>query len=288
MELQAASTLITGASGNVGTEVVRLLREQNHPVRTAVRNLDATKTESDGLSTPVLFDFMRPETWRPALTGIEQVFLVRPPAISDTKRYINPVIDFARELGVRKVVFLSLLGAERIPVVPHRRIEKHLEASGLPHTFLRASFFMQNLSTTHQDEIRDEDVIAVPAGQGKTSFIDARDVAAVAAKVLADPRPMNRWYDLTGSEALDYGQVAEILTDVLGRPIAYANPSLRTFFQRMRAAGHPLGFVLVTSMIYTTARLGMAGRVTPETAELLGRPPISMRQFVADYADCWT
>ena len=155
---------------------------------------------------------------------------------------MNPVIDFARELGVGKWCSCPSLAPSGFRLCRTDGSSNSSWGLGPAAHLLAGELLHAELEQTHQNEIRDEAVIAVPAGQGKTSFIDARDVAAVAAKVLADPRPMNRWHDLTGSEALGYGQVAEILTDVLGRPIAYANPSLRTFFQRMRAAGTRLGF----------------------------------------------
>jgi uncharacterized protein YbjT (DUF2867 family) len=94
-------------------------------------------------------------------------------------------------------------------------------------------------------------------------------------------------YPLTGDVALSYGDAATIFSDVLDRPIHYQNSSIVAFAARMRARGHPWAFVLVTIGIYTTARLGLAARVTPDTEQLLGRPPISFRQYVADYRSSW-
>ena len=278
-------TLVTGATGNVGSEVVRLLRGFGSPVRAAVR--DPGRFQPDGRVEYVPFDFVRPQTYRRALRGVERLFLVRPPAISKTQRYVNPVIDAAKAAGVGHVVFLSLLGAEKNPVVPHRRIEDHLKASGMPYTFLRPSFFMQNLSTFHREDIRERGEIFVPAGRGKTSFVDARDVAAVAARVLTEPGHAYTAYPLTGAEALDYYEVAGTFTDVLGRRIAYPDPSVIRFARAMLRRGFSPAFVLVMSGIYTTARLGLAGGVTPDTARLLGRPPTTLRRFVEDYRDSW-
>lgn len=283
MSSATAPILVTGATGTVGAEVVRQLRERGAPVRLATRHPAPSVSGAEA----VVFDFLEPASWRPAFTGVERLFLVRPPAISDVKRHVNPALDVARECGVRHVVLLSLLGAEKTRVVPHRRIETHLEASGLDWTFLRASFFMQNLTTTHCAEIRDEGVIAVPAGKGRTSFVDARDIAAVAALALTAPGHAHRAWDLTGSEALSYAEVAAILSASLGRPIVYTDPSLLAFVRRMGAQGHPLGFALVTAAIYTTARLGRAGRVTGDVERLLGRPPITVARFARDHAACW-
>lgn len=281
-----SSILVTGATGNVGAEVLRILQKEGQAVRAAVRDAAARSSSSNDVQY-VQLDFMKPGTYGPALQGVSKLFLVRPPAISDTQRYINPVIDAAKAAGVEQIVFLSLLGAEKNRWVPHHRIEKYLEASGIAWTFLRASFFMQNLSTTHRGDIREHDEIFVPAGKGKTSFIDVRDIAAVAAKALTEPGHAMKAYPLTGSEALDYAEVARIFSEVLGRQVVYRNPSIWSFVRTMRQRGLGLPFILVMVGIYTTARLRLAGTVTADTATLLGRAPITMRQFVADYKDCW-
>jgi uncharacterized protein YbjT (DUF2867 family) len=117
----------------------------------------------------VAFDFLQPETYAAAFAGQRAVFLIRPPTISDVKRYINPAVDAAVQAGVAHIVFLSLLGVEKNAFVPHHKIEAHLLASGIAYTFLRASFFMQNLSTTHREDIARHDENFVPAGHGKMS-----------------------------------------------------------------------------------------------------------------------
>lgn len=273
---------MTGASGNVGVETVRRLRAAGAPVRVADR-----QPRAEAGVESVRFDFGDASTFSPALQGVEKLFLMRPPALADTKRYFVPVVQAARAAGVRHIVFLSLLGAERNKVVPHARIEAAILASGLPYTFLRPSFFMQNLSTTHRDDIREHNDILVPAGHGKTSFVDVRDIAAVAARTLTEAGHENRAYPLTGSEALDYGEVAQILSETLDRRVVYSNPSILRFVRHMRRRGFAWDFIFVMVAIYTTCRLGLAGQVTPDTQRLLSRPPLTMRQFAADYRDCW-
>lgn len=279
--------LVTGASENVGSEVARLLAEGGHPVRAAARDADRLRaTLPPGVDVAVL-DFRRPETYAAALRGVDRLFLVRPPAISDTRRHMDPFVDAARDAGTQRVAFLSLLGAEKNPVVPHRRIERRLEASGLSWTVLRASFFMQNLSTVHRAEIRERGEILVPAGRGRMGFVDARDLAAGAAKALTEPGHENRAYPLTGGEALDYFGVAEVLSEVLGRRVVYARPGIPEFARAARARGLPWGFVAVMVGIYTTTRLGLADTVTDDLARLLGRPPTTWRRFASDYRGAW-
>ncbi len=195
--------LVTGATGNVGAEVMRLLVKQGHAVRAAVRDVAAQHPQP--FVTFVPFDFAEPDTFMPSLAGVRKVFLMRPPALADTKRYINPFID----------------------------------------------------------------------------------VAAVAVRVLTENGHQNKAYPLTGSEALSYGEVAQIFGEELGCPIKYPRPGALAFALRMWARGMAWAFIGVMIGIYTTARLHLAGTVTPDMARLLERDPITVRQFVRDYRDIW-
>ena len=283
-----AKTLVTGATGNVGAEVVKSLQQLGQSVVTATMNeQDAQQVPVDPNTSAVRFDFGDPTTYPAAFAGVSKLFLMRPPQISNVKRYLFPVIDYAKQVGVEQIVFLSLIGVERNPVVPHHKVEKYILTSGVPYTFVRPSFYMQNLNTTHRVEIRDQNIICVPVGRAKTSFIDVRDIGAVAAKVLTENEHQNKAYELTGSEALDYYQVAELFTDILGRKITYRNPSVFEFIRVSRARGIPWAFVMVMVGLYTSTRFGMAKQITRDVQNLLGRQPIRMQQYIQDYAETW-
>lgn len=274
--------LVTGATGNVGSEVVRGLVAREDRVRAATRSTRGLPFAAHGIDT-CAFDFTDPATFGPALAGVDRVFLVRPPHMSKAREFA-PFIDAMVAAGVQQVVFLSLLGVERNPIVPHHGIEKLLRRSGLKWTMLRPGFYMQNLSTTHVADIRDRGVISVPAGHGRTSLIDVRDIADAAVAVLTEHGHLNRGYSLTGAKAITYTEAAEILSEVTGRTIRYTNPSGAEFARQMAEQGHPSDFITVMRGIYLVAKLGMAGTVTDELAELVGRPAISFERFARDNA----
>jgi len=277
--------LITGATGNVGMAITNELRSKGIVTRAGVRNPETySKNEYE---IPVRFDFTQPSTYKNALTGVRKVFLMRPPAVANTKALINPFVDVAIEVGVEHIVFLSLLGVEHNRFVPHRAIEDHIVHRGISYTFLRAGFFMQNLDTTHRAEIVDNDELFIPAGRGKTSFVDVRDLGAVGALALLESGHEKKAYSLTGDAALDYSEAAEIFSEVLGRPIRYANPSPWEFVRHWRKRRAPWGQVLVMTGIYTTTRLGYSATITSEVQRLLGRPATTFRQYVEDYRACW-
>lgn len=285
------SILITGATGTVGKEVFRALHASGHELRVATTNPDkaALHFGARGLTAKdvVRLEFGVDATYAAAFRGVDKVFLMRPPQLTDVKNKLIPALEVARSEGVTHVVFMSLQGAEKNPVVPHRKVETYLKTSGLTYTFLRPSFFMQNLSGIHAADVRARGEIFVPAGHGRTSFIDARDVGAVAARVLTEAGHDNKAYELTGAAALSYGEVARIFSEVLNQDVRYANPGLFAFYQRMRSRGLEPSFILVMTALYTVCRFGLAARVTPDTRELLGREPGGMAQFVEDYREAF-
>ena len=275
--------LVTGATGTAGGHVADEMAQRDVTVRVGVRNPEHAADQFTEETEVVAFDFDKPETWGTTLADVTGLFLIRPPTVDADK--ISEFAEAAARVGVDHIAYLSTLGAEKNVLIPHHRIEKRVMATGADYTLLRASFFMQNLLEVHRRDIVDRDEIFVPAGDGETSFVDARDIGAVATTVLTESGHANRAYDLTGPAALTYEAVAEVFSDVLGRPITYPEPSLVGFAVRMRRRGQPLPFVLLMCGIYTTTRLGLAGRVSDDVARILGRRPRTMQAFVEDSAE---
>ncbi len=279
--------LVTGATGNMGTPLVGRLLELGATVRVAARDVEAARLGFGERVEVVRFDFADPTTFD-AFDGVARMFLLRPPQIADVKHVIGPALDAARDRGVRHVVFLSIQGAEGNRLVPHHTIENHLLANGLEWTFIRAAYFMQNLSTTHAPDIRRRNEIYIPAGRGsRTAHVDVRDVAAVAAQALVDDGHGGRAYTPTGPAALTYGECATVLTSVLGRPIRYADPTPWHYWRRMRRRGMPTTMIAVTLGLYTAARFGLAAGLTDDVERITGRPPTDFATFAHDHRAAW-
>jgi uncharacterized protein YbjT (DUF2867 family) len=279
--------LVMGALGNVGVEIVKRLQAEGRKVRAADIDEEKLKQRFGDSVECIRFDFTEPGTYAAAFQGIQNMFIMRPPHISNIKRDMAPAIAAAKQAGVKRAVFLSIIGIGNARFVPHYKVETGLKEQNFETTFLRCSFFMQNLNTTHRAEIRERSEIFVPVGNARTSFIDVRDIAAVAAICLTGEGHAGQNYDLTGGEALDYWQAAEILSGTLGREIRYRNPNpLRFLIETMRR-GSSLAFAFVVMGLYTSTRFGMAQSVTDEVERLLGRKPITFKQFTEDYRDAW-
>lgn len=159
--------VVTGATGTVGRHVVAELVEQGVAVRAVSRRPRAAA--SDRVATARL-SFTDPASWADAFGGARTLFLVRPPELANVARDLLPAVAAARDAGVHRVVFLSVLSAERNPLLPHRRVERWLEASGMGVTHIRAANFMQNLAGVHAADIRDRHELVVPAGDAASTL----------------------------------------------------------------------------------------------------------------------
>lgn len=279
--------LVIGALGNVGTQVVKQLLTRGSNVRAVDRDVKKLKERFGNAVESVRFDFTDSSTYEATFKDVKKMFYMRPPHLTNIQRDMNPSMDAAKKAGVAHVVFLSLIGIEKAKYVPHYKVEAYLQKIKMQTTFLRCSFFMQNLNTTHRKEIKERNEVFVPVGNAKTSFIDVRDIGAVAALALTEEGHTGKNYDLTGGEALDYWEATKIMSEVLERKIMYRNPNPFHFLIEVIRRGTPFMFALVQAGLYTSTRFGMAEHVTLEVEKLTGRKPISFRQYVIDYKDNW-
>ena len=221
--------LITGATGTVGSEVVKQLsaKGENIIVKAAARSATDNTFENLNRVQVVQLDYDKPDSLAVALKGVDKLFLLTP-FQSNMVDLTSNLVSEAKKAEVKYIAKQSVMGADAEPgITPgrlHRQAEKIIEESGIPFTFLRPNFFMQNFVNYYSNLIRSQGAFYIPAGDAKVSFVDVRDIAAVAVKSLInDNQQKGRAYNITGGEALSYGQAAEILSKAVGKKINYVN-----------------------------------------------------------------
>jgi uncharacterized protein YbjT (DUF2867 family) len=266
--------LVTGATGNVGSEAVRLLTGRRQPVRALVRSPGRTENA-------VIGDFDRPETLDAAMAGIGTVLLVSPAVPAQE----IAVIDSAARNGVAHIVKVSSKASADSPVDRRRgqaRIEEHLLASGLAYTLLRPNAYMQNLFAL-APMVRQTGGFVMSAGDGQVGMIDARDVAAAAAAIVAAPAPhASKTYWLTGPDLVTYDDVAKALAGALGHPVDYRRIPPDEHREMMIRAGLPEPVATSNAQAFGLIAEGDAAWLSDDVESLTGRRPRDLRTFVAD------
>lgn len=279
--------LVTGATGNVGMEVIKSLCALNAQLEivAGVRDIEEDKQKLLPYKVSLKkFDFTDITTYSPALENCQILFLLRPPQISDTETYFKPLINFAKQGGIQHIVFLSVQGVEKSSIIPHHKIEKLIKESEIHYTFLRPAYFMQNFSTTLRKDLLAKKLIFLPAGNAKFTLVDVRNVGEVAARIIVDTeKHVNQSYELTCKEKLTFKEMAEKLSSGLGIPIKYESPNLLHFYLTKRKEKVPAMFILVMIMLHYFPRFQKEPAITMCVEEITGEPSTTFDQFVADH-----
>lgn len=279
--------LVTGATGNVGSQVVQQLIAAGITPRVAVRSLKKADTLKQAGAEPVEMDLDKPETVQPAFEGVDNVFLVSP-FVPNMVQLAAILVEAAKKANLKQVVRLSALSQPGTTLSKwHGDVEKMIEDSGIPFTFLRPNGFMQNFVNSMADTIKTQNAFYMPIGDGKVSLVDTRDLAAVAVAALTNTGHENKAYDITGSEALSNQQVAAIFSQVLGKTINYVNVPEDAARQGMQNAGIPDVIVNALLELYASYKAGQAATVSPVIEQVTGKKPISFEQFARDYAEAF-
>src|ERR687892_2352801 len=294
MKTKQETILITGATGTLGSEVVKQLSSATPAVniKAAVHSAQNVKKvkASDRVET-VLIDYNKPETLKEALNQVDKLFLLTPDVPNAHELASNMVIE-AKKAGIRHIVKQSVMGADLEANVGtlrlHHQAEKIIEQSEIPFTFLRPNEFMQNFINFHSPSIKNNNAFYVPLEDAKVSLVDVRDIAAVAVKSLRDEeKHKNKTYLITGPEAVSYYQVAEILSNTTGRKINYVNISDEEARAAMKEIGMNDWLINTVSELCEYFRKGKASEISPAVEEVTGNKPISFSQFANDYVDAF-
>ncbi|MFO8022756.1 MAG: NmrA family NAD(P)-binding protein [Perlabentimonas sp.] len=280
-----SSILITGATGNVGVEVIRYLYQigTSNRIVAGVRNIEkAKKILSDFTNLEFArFDFEDPDTFDNALSGIDKVFLLRPPHISDVEKYFVPLITAIKHNSINEIVFLSVQGAEKSKIIPHNKIERLLNEYGLESIFLRPSYFMQNLTTTLICDIKTKREIVLPSGKAKFNWVDIENIAEAGAMLLekfADYK--NQSYEITGYENLSFAQVTSQINKVIENPIHYRSVNPLKFFQIKRREGMGKGLIMVMILLHFLPRFQKEPKISNFYEQLTGKKPTDLVTFI--------
>lgn len=276
--------LVVGASGTVGSEIVRILKSQGVRVRTTT----SKPVPAGSPSEQVHINLATGEGIKDAFAGVDRSFFLSPPGYADQYALLSPLVQESKRQGLKKVVLMTAMGANAVETSPFRRVELELEKSGLNYNIIRPNWFLQNFNTFWIQAIREQKKILLPAGSAKVSFIDARDIAAVAAKLLlSDNELSNQAFDLTGPEAVDHDQVAASLSEVTGQKIVYQEIKPEELKVGLLGAGLPADYTDFLLMILGFLKQGYNAGLTANVKMILGRDPIGLKKYAHDYKQNW-
>jgi uncharacterized protein YbjT (DUF2867 family) len=288
--------LVTGATGTVGSEVVKQLisaKGERRDIKAAARSANDSTFRNLGVQVLEL-DYNKPDTISAALRGVDKLFLLTP-FQSNMVDLTSNLVNEAKKAGVKYIVKQSVLGADDAeqaitPSRLHRQAEKVIEESGIPFTFLRPNFFMQNFVTFYSNFIKTQGAFYVPAGDSKASFVDVRDIAAVAVQALSksgESKHIGKAYDITGAEALSYGEAAEILSKELAKKVNYVNISDEDARKGMKDMGADEWTINSMIELFGITRAGYLSEISPAVEQVTDNKPTTFSQFARDYASAF-
>lgn len=277
--------LVTGATGNIGSEVIHYLSElsSEFEIIAGVRSIDKAEQRLSGYSNLsfIQFDFESADTFGSAFGGIDILFLLRPPHISKVEEFFRPLLESAKENGIRNVVFLSVQGAEKSKVIPHNKIERLIQELGFNFIFVRPGYFMQNLTTMLLPEIYESRTITLPSGKAKFNWIDIENVGEAGAILLDRFNDYkNQAYDITGLENETFQNVTSLINSVIDNPVKYRNVNPVRFYWIKKRDGMAIGMIIVMILLHFLPRFQKEPKISHLYERLTGKKPTDLRSFI--------
>ncbi len=278
--------LITGATGNVGSATLDNLGTPDVSLRALVHGESKTQTMRDRGVEAVVGDFLEPDSLAPALEGVNTVLLITPIHPKQVAQATN-VIEAARDSGNDpRIVRLSVAQASHEAPTrnsrQHAEIEEELISSGLRYTLLRPTTFMQNTLVTVRS-VASEGKVYQPFEDGKLGMIDARDIGEVAAKVLTEEGHEGKTYTLTGPAAISFHDIAEMLSEVLGKKVDYIPISLAKAKETMLGIGLSEWKAEVLIEYARAHSQGYSNFTTEDIEQLTGHTATTYKEFATDF-----
>ncbi|MER6536044.1 NmrA family NAD(P)-binding protein [Streptomyces sp900105755] len=277
MNNEVPIALILGGTGRSGPLLADALAQRGVIPRTAARS-----------GADVRFDWDDPATHPAALDGVDRLYLVTPTARISYADQVAAFLDLAEVAGVRHVTYLSVYNADQAPTeVDIAAVEADLASrQGITHAVLRTSWVMQNFADDHLPVI--DGVLTVPSGGGREAFVDAADIAAVAAQTLLDPEThAGAVYSLTGPQALTFQEAADIIASVSGRSVAYHDIDQEMWINGALAAGAPADYAVMLRWLTGNVITGNGATPTGDVEKVTGRPATTFRAFAERTLHAW-
>lgn len=273
--------LVTGATGNIGIPTLKYLRLLNKEANLVACVHDPEKSASllsdiENIGIRRL-DFEDPSSFK-SIEGGDFLFLLRPPQISDAEKF-RPLLELAKAKGIQGVVFLSVQGADKQSYIPHAKIEKLIQRIGLPYVFLRPSYFMQNLTTTLREDVR-EGKIMLPSGKAAFMWTDVVNIAEVAANVLLQfDLYSGKAIEVTGKELLSFGETVDRINSAIGASLKFKSVNLIRFWLHRKSIGTSVAMTAVMIMLHYLPRFQKAPHISNAYTLITGKEPTSLGEF---------
>ncbi|MBN9380207.1 MAG: NAD(P)H-binding protein [Chitinophagaceae bacterium] len=264
---QPLATLVLGGNGKTGRKVAERLSKLNVPVRIGSRSGNPR------------FDWMEESTWRPALKGMDAVYVTFQPdlTIPEAQPLIEAFARTAVQSGIKKLVFLSGRGEKEAQMC-----ESLIINCGAPWTIVRCSWFNQNLSESFLVEPIQSGVVALPVGNVGEPFVDTDDVADVVVAALTEQGHDGQVYELTGPRLLTYAQVVGEIAQATGRDIRFIQVTPEEYAEELKAAQVPPEFIDLILHLFTEVMDGRNASLTDGVQRALGRQPKDFSTFVTE------
>ena len=268
-----APILVLGGTGKTGRRVAQQLENLGFSVRIGSRSANPA------------FEWNDPSGWSASLEGVEAAYINYAPdlAVPGAADAIAAFVAAARQHGLKRLVLLSGRGEPEAQVC-----ERLLQASGIDHTIVRASWFNQNFSEGAFFEQVQAGEIALPGGGTPEPFVDADDIAAVIVAALTEARHAGQVYELTGPRLLQFSEVARMLSEAIGRDVAYVDVPHEAFIQGLEDSGAPADLVWLLDYLFATVLDGRNAKVTPDVERVLGRPAKDFADYAREQAAAGT
>ena len=276
--------LVVGGTGTVGHNVAANLAREGQSVRVATRDPQSAKVVAGAKA--VRFAFQEPSTYQQALEGVDRVFLLSPPGYADAFGLVAPFVEAAAR-SVNRFVLMTASGVEADESIPLRQVERAVERTGKRHVIIRPTWFMDNFHTFWVHGIKTAGTLALPAGDAKTAFVDARDIADVATVLLRNPERDGEALTVTGGQAFTYAEAATILGEAAGRQVRYQPVDDSSFSHTMIAAGIPAEYAAVLVALFQAARSGSIVGVNDTVQRVTGHAPRTLHAYARDFAAAW-